>query len=259
MEIDFFTLVAQILNLLILLFLLRKFLYLPVLKAVEARQKLIADEINSAEQARQKAVAAEKKSLAQAQKLEAQKQKILEKAQEDAYMLENELKRKVESEYQQKRKNISEKLIFEQKNFDLAIQKAAADYFMQFAQKALSQIAGTDLNEAAIAKFMQNLKKLSLEEQKKYADAFNNKKNIEIYTALPLSDMLKIKTEQFLREQWNLPETVSFKYKQNAELICGLCVEAEEQLIAWNFENYLQEFGQNMHNSMSQLLTREER
>jgi len=258
MEIDLFTLVAQILNLLILLFLLRKFLYLPVLKAVEARQKLIADEINSAEQARQKAAEAEKNSLAQAQRLEAQKQKILEKAHEDAAILANELKLEIESEYRQKRKIINDKLVSEQKNFDLAIQKSAAEYFAQFAHKALSQIAGTDLNEAAITQFMQNLKNLSLAEQKKYAEAFNNKKSIEVQTALPLSDAQKTKLEQFLRKQWNLPETVRFKYEQKAELICGLCVAANEQLVAWNFENYLREFGQNMHNSMSQLLTGEE-
>ena len=39
MGIDLFTLIAQIINLVILLYLLRRFLYIPVLKAVEQRQQ----------------------------------------------------------------------------------------------------------------------------------------------------------------------------------------------------------------------------
>ena len=41
MSIDLFTFFAQIFNLLLLLYLLRRFLYLPVLKAVDERQKFI--------------------------------------------------------------------------------------------------------------------------------------------------------------------------------------------------------------------------
>ena len=55
MQIDWWTFAAQIINLIILLFLLRKFLYIPVLKAVDARQKLIADELRKAADEHKKA------------------------------------------------------------------------------------------------------------------------------------------------------------------------------------------------------------
>ena len=55
MSIDFFTFVAQIINLLILLFLLRKFLYLPILRVLEERKALLESEYKVAEIARKKA------------------------------------------------------------------------------------------------------------------------------------------------------------------------------------------------------------
>lgn len=259
MEIDLFTLIAQILNLLILLFLLRKFLYLPVLKAVEARQKLIADEIENAENARKKAIAAEKKSLSQAKKLEAQKQAILEKAHENAALLEAELKAKAEAEYLQKRRQFSDRILAEEKGFDLAIQKSAAEYFTEFAHKALSQIADADLNAAAVAQLMRRIETLPVAEQKKYAEAFRNKKQIVIESASLLDANLQKQLEEFLRNLWKLPKSTVFGYEIKPDLICGVCIAAEEQLVAWNFANYMQEFRQNMHKSVLQLLNRGEK
>ena len=49
MLIDWFTVGAQALNFIILVWLLRRFLYKPILNAVDAREKLIARELADAE------------------------------------------------------------------------------------------------------------------------------------------------------------------------------------------------------------------
>lgn len=256
MQIDLFTLIAQIINLLILLFLLRKFLYLPVLKAVEARQKLIADEIESAENARKRANAAENKSLSAMQKLEKEKQQILEKAQQEALLLEEELKQKAEAEYRQKREQWCTRLESEQQNFDLSVQKAAAQYFNLFAYKAMQQLADTDLSDAVVKRLMTEISALSAAEKQKYAAAFQRKKQIEIQSAFELNPALKAELEKFLRKNFSLPSAAEFSYRIKPELIAGVCIAAEEQLVAWNFENYLQEFRQNMNKTVQQLLSR---
>src|ERR1017187_6487395 len=53
MLIDWFTVAAQALNFLILVWLLKRFLYKPILSAIDAREKLIATEL--ADAARKKA------------------------------------------------------------------------------------------------------------------------------------------------------------------------------------------------------------
>ncbi len=49
MLIDWFTVIAQILNFLILVWLLKHFLYKPILNAIDAREKKVADELANAE------------------------------------------------------------------------------------------------------------------------------------------------------------------------------------------------------------------
>jgi F-type H+-transporting ATPase subunit b len=59
MLIDWFTVIAQIINFLILVYLLKRFLYKPILNAIDEREKRIASQLEDA--AKQKAEAIRKK------------------------------------------------------------------------------------------------------------------------------------------------------------------------------------------------------
>ena len=56
MGIDLVTLIAQIINLLVLIWLMKRFLYQPILKMISERQALIENEIQKAYQARKEAL-----------------------------------------------------------------------------------------------------------------------------------------------------------------------------------------------------------
>ena len=56
MLIDPFTVLMQVINFIILIFLLKRFLYKPVLKVMEEREKKIAAQIKEAEKAKNEAV-----------------------------------------------------------------------------------------------------------------------------------------------------------------------------------------------------------
>ena len=56
-----------------------------------------------------------------------------------------------------------------------------------------------------------------------------------------------------------LPKNIGFAYDVKPDLICGAQIAAAEQLVAWTFEEYMQEFRQNMHKSVAQLLNRGEK
>ncbi|MFQ3186924.1 MAG: F-type H+-transporting ATPase subunit b, partial [Marinomonas primoryensis] len=52
MLIDWFTVIAQLINFLVLVWLLKRFLYRPILNAIDAREKRIADELADADEKR---------------------------------------------------------------------------------------------------------------------------------------------------------------------------------------------------------------
>ncbi|MFH1012452.1 MAG: F0F1 ATP synthase subunit B [Candidatus Peregrinibacteria bacterium] len=96
--IDFKVLIAQIINFGILLFVLIKVLYKPILNALEARQKKIAESLKKAEEIDRKATAAEEdrqKKLASAKK---EAQQLLEEAKHDAEITRRDLVASAEDE-----------------------------------------------------------------------------------------------------------------------------------------------------------------
>ena len=256
MEIDLFTLIAQIINLLILLFLLRKFLYLPVLKAVNERQKAIADELQAAEDAQQTAIRTVQKCEKQMQKLEAQKQEILQQAHDEADKLAADLTAKAHKEYTHQQEQWKQHLQGEQKNFEHTMQKAIAAQFNRFAQKALRQIADTDINELAVAALLRKLRELPEPKQQEYAAAFADKPKIEVKSAQPLSPQLKAQLKENLQKMWQLSAQTKFEFSADPELIGGLCMQADEQLVSWNLQEYLQEFDRNLNKETTQFLSR---
>ena len=66
----------------------------------------------------------------------------------------------------------------------------------------------------------------------------------------------KQKIKDFLRAQLELPEETKFKFEFDKKLVCGVALQADEQLIDWNLAGYMNEFQKNMQNDVQQLINR---
>ncbi|MBQ8481927.1 MAG: F0F1 ATP synthase subunit delta [Alphaproteobacteria bacterium] len=256
MSIDWFTLIAQIFNLLILLFLLRKFLYLPVLKAVETRQKFIEDELEKAAQSRIKAEKAEKLCLQKAQKIEREKQKVLADVHREAEKLAVDLREQAEKQYRQSKQEWKAHLLSEQKNFNTALQVLVAEHFSRFAEKALRQMANLDLNEWIIKQFMQKIENLPNEEKNRLKENLQSQQAVSLQSARELSPEFKKQIENFLRQECNVTDKVKLNYKINNDLVGGIVLRSGEYMIEWSLNGYLQEFKQTMTKEVSLLINR---
>jgi len=85
------TLIAQIINFLILLFILKKFAWKPLLQAIEARQQKIAGALDSAEKDRAAAQQMKAEYQQQLQQAKSDAQAIVEKAMKLADETKNEI------------------------------------------------------------------------------------------------------------------------------------------------------------------------
>lgn len=259
MEIDLFTFVAQVINLVILLFLLRKFLYLPVLKAVEERQKAIAAELEEAEKSRKKALQDEEKCAEKLKEINEHKQEIIAKTQEEADRLAVELNDKAKKQYEVSKENWQKKILAEQDSYVAGMQKSVAEQFGNFAGKAMEQMADAALDELVVRKFMNKLRSLPEEQKTEYANSFGKQKNFLLQTAFEISTPVKKQLEDLLRTEWSLSGDVKFSYQVSKELISGICVQAGEQSLDWSFQKYLAEFKNNVSREILALLNRGEK
>ena len=99
-------LIAQIVNFLILLYILKRFAYKPILKLLKERQAKIAESINNtkaSEEALEKAIEKEREILKKAQK---QAQEIVNEAKKQANRILEDAKKEIQRESQETQKKL---------------------------------------------------------------------------------------------------------------------------------------------------------
>ena len=84
MLIDWFTVVAQAINFLILVWLMKRYLYQPILKALDAREQRIAAELADADAKKAEAQAAREEFRRKNEAFDSQRAGLLSKASNDA-------------------------------------------------------------------------------------------------------------------------------------------------------------------------------
>ena len=257
MSIDFFTFFVQILNLLILLFLLRKFLYMPILKVLEERKSLLENEYKAAESARKKAQNLELKSSEKYAEIENEKQEILSQAHLKAQELTLKLTLEAQDEFKKNQKIWKNKLISEQNTFELALQRLIIEYFKKFSSQAFEQMADISLNELFINKIMQKISAQNKAKRSEFVRDFLTNKEIELISADELNTKTKHNFKSFLQDEFLIGDDFKIKYKTDKNLICGIIIKAKEQMIEWNLAEYLAEFSDNLNKAVSSLINKD--
>lgn len=256
MSIDLFTFFAQMFNLLLLLYLLRRFLYLPVLKAVDERQKFIERELKKAASSHKEALRLEAECKQKMAEIDAQKQNILSQTRAEAAVLAEKLANEAKAQFETDKSQWKQRLAGEQKTFELAMQNLILEHFNKLADGALKQMADVSLNDLMLNKLKEKISALPVRKKQEFAAAYQNKKQLFVRSAQKISAEQKQKVKDFLRVQLELPEETKFKFEVDKKLICGVALQADEQLIDWNLTSYMNEFQKNMQNDVQQLINR---
>src|SRR5271157_1594266 len=158
MLIDWFTVGAQALNFIILVWLLKRFLYKPILNAVDAREKRIAAELADADA--KKAEALKERDLFQHNNDEFDRQRaaLMSKAADDANAERRRLlddARKAADALSAKRRDT---LQSDAHNLNQAIRRRTQQEVFAIARKALTDLAATSLDERMGEVFMRRLR-----------------------------------------------------------------------------------------------------
>src|SRR3989344_2699210 len=143
MNINIIQVIFQIVNFTILLFLLRKYLYRPILKILESRSKKIHDGLEAAE-----------KSIEEREKLEREKRKILLEAEKSAA----EILEGARLRAQKFEKTLSEKADEEMQK---KLQKRFSQAVVATTESLLKDALDPKQQRAILGKQIQQLKKVS--------------------------------------------------------------------------------------------------
>jgi F-type H+-transporting ATPase subunit b len=160
MKINWFTVIAEVINFLILVWLLRRFLYKPVLKAIDEREKKIASQLNDAKAKETKAKKEQDEFARKNETFDKEKKKLMDKAIAETNEERQKLLEAARNEATELRSKLDESLKEMQVNLNRDIAQKTQQEVFAIARKALTDLASLGLEEQSVNIFI-NLSKLS--------------------------------------------------------------------------------------------------
>jgi len=152
-------LVAQIVNFLIILFLLKKFLYKPVLDMLKKRKDDIVKGVKDAEEGRltlERALEEEKKILRKAQE---QSKKIIDDASNQSILLANDIEQNSRKQAEKILQDAKIQIVQETKEAEKRLAQDVSRLSIDFLSTSLKEIFGEKEEKLIIEKTLKRLKK----------------------------------------------------------------------------------------------------
>ncbi|MCL8007305.1 F0F1 ATP synthase subunit delta [Gelidibacter japonicus] len=238
MEINWFTVIAQIVNFLILVWLLKRFLYKPVLDAIDAREKKIASQLEDA--ATKKAEAKRDKDLFR-QKNETFDKERAEKMNEVHEQIDSEKQRlfeEVRKESTVLRSKFEESLKQQEQEITDRLKRKTKDAVFEIAKKTLSDLADVNLEQQVVTVFIEKIRSLDGAAKTKFIDALkNNEGSVTVKSVFELSMGSKQELEKAMEKITEKQN--DFQYQLEPELVSGIKIETASYQLSWTIDSYL--------------------
>jgi len=238
MLIDWFTVAAQALNFLILVWLLKHFLYQPILDAIDAREKRIAAELADADA--KKAEAKKERDAFQHKNDEFDQQRaaLLSQATVEAKDERQRLLNEARSEADALSTKRQDALKREQQGLNDEITRRTREEVFAIARKTLSDLAGTSLEERMSEVFSRRLRKLNDDAKEDLAEALNTASAPALVRSafdLPAEQRAAIQTA--LNETFS--DDIQVRFETAPDVISGIELTTNGQKLAWSISDYL--------------------
>ena len=238
MLIDWFTVGAQGLNFLILVWLMKRFLYKPILNAIDTREKLIAAEL--ADAAAKKAEAQKNRDEFQHKNEEFDQQRatLLSKATDEAKTERQRLldeARKAADALSAKRQ---ETLRNDAHNLNQAIARRTQQEVFAIARKALTDLATTSLEERLGEVFTRRLREMDGKAKASLSAALKAASEPALVRSafdLPANERAVI--QNAVNETFSAD--IHLRFETASDLISGIELTANGQKVAWSIADYL--------------------
>jgi F-type H+-transporting ATPase subunit b len=238
MLIDWFTVGAQALNFLILVWLLKRFLYKPILNAIDAREKRIAKELADADAKKAEAQKEHEEFQHKNDEFDQQRAALLSKATDEANAERQRLldgARKAADALSAKRE---ESLQNDALNLSQAITRRTQQEVFAITRKTLADLATTSLEERIGEVFDRRLRALDDKAKSALGEALKrNSESALVRSAFDLPSAQQAAIQNALNETFSAEIRVGFETAP--ELVSGIELIANGQKVAWSIADYL--------------------
>lgn len=248
MQIDWFTFAAQVVNFLVLVWLMKRFLYGPILAAIAEREATIQASIESAV-AREQAAEASRKSFEDQQAaMEHLRESMRAEAARDTEVWRQERLQELRTEVSQTRAAWQATIAREQGQFLRDLRERTARQVLEIARHVLLELAECNLEGQVIQAFLSHLDQL-LDRQGLVESSTQENSHLVVRTAFPLSAEATQRTTDALTSRLG---NRRLKFEVEASLICGIELVLGDHKLQWNVDQYLSSLEQSVMSALHQ-------
>lgn len=238
MLIDWFTVGAQLVNFLVLVWLLKRFLYQPVLDAVDAREQRIATAFADAEKKASEA-AAERNAYAQKRdEIEQQRASLISAAQDEAKSERHRMlteARQVADDLSARRIATLQKDIA---NLNHAISEQTRLEVFSIVRKVLLDMASVSLEERLAGVFLDRLRNMDAPLKACIVQALSTTSEPALLRcAFDLPEAQRISIQRALNETFSADVAVRFEVVP--DIVAGVEFSVNGQKLSWSIDDYL--------------------
>ena len=238
MLIDWFTVGAQALNFLILVWLLKRFLYKPILDAVDAREARIEKERADADAIKRDAETERDEFQKKSAAFDKDRAALLEKATTEAAAERQRLLTEAQAAADALTAKRAEALQTEAGALDKAITSRARDEVFAIARKTLKDLADEGLEDRVCEVFIRRIDGLKDQPRSGLSEAIEAASEpIVVRSAFDLSGTQQAAIQSALRTSFSTD--AQLRFDTAPELISGIELTVGGQKLAWSISDYL--------------------
>jgi F-type H+-transporting ATPase subunit b len=238
MLIDWFTVGAQAVNFLILVWLLQRFLYRPVLAAIEAREKKIGAGLADAAQKEAQARLEREELQRRTETLEHEREAILHAARETADAERQRLLEAARQDSQLLRAKLTDILAKDRQELGRQLVARTQSEVFAMTRKALADLADVSLEARMTEVFIGRLRDLP-ETQRRWSAGSHS---AVVRSAFELAAPQRTELERALAQC--LGSQVPVRFECSPELVCGVALTVDGVKLAWSVTDYLAQAAQ---------------
>ena len=238
MQIDYFTIIAQIINFLILVILLRHFLYQPLLRSMNEREQKISTRLKEAEQKRKEAEKDAELHSKILQEIEKKRQEMRIKVENEVQLYQKALMKEARDRVESSKAKWYEDFERQKELMVSDLSLNASEEICAIVRRALQDLADENLEHHILNNFIKRLEEENDLDNEKTMDFFRTvKEQITVESTFEIPEEMRHRIIEIAGNRTGSKPEMIFKIVP--ELICGVQLSTHDARIGWSVAGYL--------------------
>lgn len=250
MDINWITVSAQVVNFLILVWLLKRFLYQPIIRAMDTREQKIRNRMEEADVREQQAMQVKQTYEEKLSDFQKEREELLEDARREGRQIRSEMLDQAREEVARMRGDWMREVREEKMAFIDGLRHQSLEVVETVIRKALQDLADEQLEGRIAHIFIRELHEM--DEESLEALGLSAEPAI-IATSFELDPAQRGSLTRAIHEL--VGTDLAVNYARTPELICGIELTCESQRISWNLSDYLEELAASIEKAFEPLET----